>query len=171
MFAVEDIVMYGSAGVCKIADIRTEKFSGEETLYYILKPIENQSSTIYCPLHSSKVQMRRLLSKEEICDLIESIPEAQTAWIENEHQRKDAYTSILKQGKHSELIVLLKTLYFNQEKCRQSGKKFHAIDEKILKEAEKRLYGEFAYVLHIRPEEIGSFIMEQLKKDICVSAV
>ena len=38
----------------------------------------------------------------------------------------------------------------------------HAIDRYFMKEAEKRLHEEFAYVLNIKPEEVIPFITEQV---------
>ena len=51
MFAVNDTVMYGNAGVCEIVDIRAQKFYQQpEKLYYVLKPIYEHNETIYCPV-------------------------------------------------------------------------------------------------------------------------
>lgn len=44
----------------------------------------------------------------------------------------------------------------------KAGRKFHQADEKLLKEAEKVLHGEFAHVLQIAPEEVAAFIMGEL---------
>lgn len=62
--------MYGNSGVCQIIDIRPEKFGEKEILYYILKPADNDKSTIYCPVDNNKIQMRKLLTIEEIHDIL-----------------------------------------------------------------------------------------------------
>ena len=41
VFEVGDSVMYGNTGVCKILDIRKERFLDQEALYYILQPIND----------------------------------------------------------------------------------------------------------------------------------
>ena len=38
----------------------------------------------------------------------------------------------------------------------------HTIDRYFMKEAEKKLHEEFAYVLNIKPEEVIPFITEQI---------
>ena len=44
-----------------------------------------------------------------------------------------------------------------------SGRKFHAADEQLLERAQKLLHEEFAFVLHILPEEVPLFITRQLE--------
>ena len=39
----------------------------------------------------------------------------------------------------------------------------HVADERFLNEAEKLLHEEFAHVLHIKREQVLSFIFEQIK--------
>lgn len=163
MFNINDTVMYRNAGVCKIADIRTEKFGGEETLYYILKPVEEESSTIYCPVHSDTLHLRRLLSLEEIDALIQAMPDTETEWIENDQLRREKYSAILRRGDHRQLVGLIKTLYSQREEKQRQGRKFHLADEKIMTEAETTLYGEFAHVLHIQPSEVIDYIVGALE--------
>lgn len=164
MFQVNDTVMYGHSGVCRIVDIRTENFSGEDRLYYVLKPAGNDSSTIYCPVDCDKIPIRRLLSIEEIHALIRALPESEIEWIDNDQLRRERYTEILRRGECLELARLIRTLFLHREKLRQTGKKFHQTDEKLLKEAEKALHGELAHVLHIDPEEVAPFIMGELRE-------
>lgn len=164
MFCINDTVMYGNSGVCKIVDIRPEKLAGKKMTYYILKPAENENMTIYCPVDSDKVKMRRLLSLEEVYQLISIMPDTAIEWIEDDQQRKEAYTEIVRSGNHRELVKLIKTLYVKREERLSTGRKFHAADERIMKEAENMLYGEFSSVLHIRRDEVIPFIMGKLEK-------
>ena len=51
MFAVGDVVLHTSQGVCRVDDIRDEKFSGMNRTYYVLLPMENNGkSTTYVPV-------------------------------------------------------------------------------------------------------------------------
>lgn len=156
--------MYGNSGVCRIVDIRPEKFGEEKRVYYILKPDDNETSTIYCPVDCDKVNIRRLLSIKEVRDLIKIMPDSRMEWIENDQRRKEAFTEILRQGDRRELVKLIKTLHFHQEAMAQAGRKFRASDERIMKDAEKVLHGEFAHVLKISEEQVVPFIMGELEK-------
>lgn len=163
MFRVNDTVMYGNLGVCRIADVCPQTFDQGEKLYYILKPVYDENSTIYCPVDSDKIRIRKLLSAKEIHELIQIMPDMETEWIENDLARKERFTEILKSGDHQQLITLIKALYFNRQEKSRTGKKFHLSDEKIMHEAENILYGEFAHVLNIQQEEVLPFIMGELE--------
>lgn len=164
MFQVNDTVMYGSSGVCRISEICAKKFGGSEVLYYVLKPVYDENSTIYCPVDSPKLKIRQLLSVNEIYRLIQEMPDTQTEWIDNEQQRKEKFSKIVKEGDHRELIKLIRALYFNREEKHRSGKKFYLSDDRIMKEAETILHEEFAHVLNIKLEEVVPFIMGELQK-------
>ena len=164
LFSINDTVMYGSNGVCKIVDIRKENFNGTETVYYVLEPVDNNNSIIYCPVNADKIRIRRLLSEQEITKLIQTMPDTQTKWIDNDQQRKEVYTDIIKRGDHRELIQLLKTLHFKQEERIRAGKKFYLADERLMKEAENILHGEFAHVLHSTQDEVIPYIMGELEQ-------
>ena len=165
MFCINDSIMYGNTGVCKIIDIRREKFDNEEILYYILKPVYRENdATIYCPVGNDKVRLRKLLSAEEITELIQSMSHTEPEWIDNDHLRRQTFNEILKGGNHQELVQLIKTLDNHRENKIKEGKKFHLSDEKIMKQAEAVLYEEFAYVLNIMPDEVVPFIVDELEK-------
>ena len=45
MFKVDDYIMYGRTGVCKVIDITNERFiNGEERKYYVLSGIHNNNN-------------------------------------------------------------------------------------------------------------------------------
>lgn len=161
MFQVNDVVMRGTSGICMIVDIRKENFRGMPEMYYVLQPI-NERTTIYCPVESDKLKIRKLLTREEIDELISTMPLRENIWIENDTERKDKFNAILKRGEHAELISLLKTLYQKREEKKEQGKKFHLADERVMKEAEQLLHGEFAYVLGIAEEEVLPYVLGKL---------
>lgn len=159
MFSVNDTIMYGNYGVCRIADIRPEKFGREERMYYVLKPAEDQTSTIYCPVDIDREKFRRLLSAEEIYALVDAVPTFEEEWIEDDQERQAKFQETLRHGDHEALVRLVRTLYAHREARRRSGRKFHNADQKIMKEAEGILCSEFAHVLHLRQEEVLPFIV------------
>ena len=77
MFQVNDVIIYGTQGVCEIMGIEEKIISGAKKKYYVLKPVEDQGATIYAPTENEQVlkKMRRLLTEGEINDLIDSMPE------------------------------------------------------------------------------------------------
>lgn len=164
MYAVNDTVMYGQSGICKITEICDRKFGKETRRYYVLHPLYDGNTTIYCPVDSDKVHIRKLLLAEDVLKLIHEMPDNEGTWIENDNLRKEAQTEILRRGDHRELIGLIKTLYCKREEIQKNGKRFHQADEKAMEEAEKILYQEFAEVLDLEPDEVVPFITGKLEK-------
>lgn len=103
------------------------------------------------------------MSKEEIYDLIRSIPDEQTIWIENESERKETYKSIISSGDRHKIVQIVKTLYIHQNDQKSKGRKLHLCDERFLKDAEKILYDEFALVLGLERSQVLPFIMQQVE--------
>ncbi len=164
MFHVNDYIVYGGTGVCKIKDICKKRFAGiAEREYYIISPVYEDSSTIYVPTDNLNVIMRRILSVDEVYALIKSMPDEADIWIDDPQLREAEFSAIIKNGDRKELIKLIRSLYHNRMEQVKNGKKFHFSDEKLMKAAEKLLYDEFALVLDIKPEEVVPFILEEIE--------
>lgn len=164
MFQVNDTVVYGSDGICVIEEITSRTFDRKTQEYYILRPLYGNQSTIFVPTQNEKLcsKMRHLLSPEEIYAIIRGLPGAEPVWIDNESLRKQKFTEILRSGDRKNILLLLKSLRVHQRKLRNSGRKFHASDERFLKEAERVLYGEFAHVLHLEPAQVEPMILREI---------
>ncbi|MFR7993718.1 MAG: CarD family transcriptional regulator [Clostridium sp.] len=77
MFSKNEYVVYGSTGVCKIIDIVTKKIGNtKERLYYLLKPEYETNSIIYAPIDNNSVVMRKIITKDEIYELIKKCQKA-----------------------------------------------------------------------------------------------
>ena len=46
MWKLDDIVTYGSAGVCRVVDVREEKFCDEYKTYFVLRPVFDDKNTL-----------------------------------------------------------------------------------------------------------------------------
>ena len=165
MIQLGDTVLYGSEGVCTVAEITELDFGGKPARYYLLKPVYNPNSAVYVPVENEKLtaKMRRVLSVEEIRAVVHAIPREESLWIEDEEERKAVYRDILQRGDRLELARIIKALYFHEQEQRAKGKHLHAADERFFKEAEKMLYHEFALVLNISPDEVVPFLFQQIE--------
>lgn len=164
MYSVGAVVIYRNEGVCRITDTITKRLGDKNIEYYVLKPVHKENSEIFVPKNNSVLveKMRKVLSKDEIMQLIKKIPEEGNIWIEDSDERKESYKKILESGERTELVKLIKTLHTHKQKQKKSGKKLRISDERILKDAERMLYDEFAYVLDIPHSEVVPFISGQL---------
>lgn len=162
MFKVNDTIMYGTQGVCKIVEITEKDFMGAKKEYYVLKPMNDKGATLFAPVHSKAGnKMRKILSKEEVHELIAKMPEEETTWIQGTNLRKETYKKIILDGDHIELIRMIKALHIQREKRESEGKHLYLSDERFLKEAERILCEEFQYVLELNREELVAFILKQ----------
>lgn len=166
MYQINDFVVYGSNGVCRIKDIGTPDFMDSKTTkeYYILKPMFTQGSTIYAPVENPKVGMRRILTKEETKDLIYSIPSISPIDEDNNKVMEGRYKDALSTLDCREWIKIIKTIYIkNQEKLSQN-KKICQTDERYMKQAEELLYSELAVILDMPRDEVREFIEDKVKE-------
>lgn len=167
MFQVNDVIIYGAQGVCKITDTEEKNIGGVKKTYFVLKPVNDKGSTIFVPTDNELVlkKMRRLLTKAEIHKLIDSMPEENAVWVENENERKELYKSILAKGDHLELIKMIKAIYAHKNEREAEGKRLHMSDERFFKDAEQILYNEFQYVLDLDGKaDLMHYIFERIEK-------
>jgi len=167
MYTKGQVVLYGMQGVCTVDDIVVKATDAGEVSYYVLTPIFTQTSSIFVPVDNESLakRMRPVSSVEDVHALIDKMPERKTIWIPDPIARKEEFKRILLTGERDEITALIKTLYEHREAQREKGKKLHLADERYLKEAEKMLYSEFAYVLGKRPDEILVYIENRLEQD------
>lgn len=168
MHSIDDIVCYGAHGVCRIKDKTTREFGGNFAKYFVLRPIYEQSATIFVPLDNPTLvsRMQRLLTTGEVMEIIREMPNATTMWVENDNVRRETYTDIVRSGDRLSMVRLIKTLHQRKSTLKEERKKLHIADEKVMKEAERMLYEEFAFVLGMEQEEVVPFICKQIDADM-----
>ncbi len=165
MFAVNDTVHYGMDGVCRITGIVSRKIDGRERRFYELHPCFRKNTVVFLPVDNETLlaRVRPVLSKDEIVKTVRDLEDAQCIWIEQDSARKEAYQMIIRSGDHRKLACLIKTLYERRQAMTENGRKMHSADSNCLKEAERLLHEEFAYVLGIAPDEVPAFIRHELR--------
>ena len=170
MFAVGDVVLHTSQGVCRVDDIRDEKFSGLIRTYYVLLPMGNNGkSTTYVPVDAPKSPIRELLSEEQIREVIHVSMNEKTDWIDNNNVRKSVFTEILRSDDMSKILSLIVCLYNRRATVLSQGKKFPVVDERIMTEAERKIHQEFSYTLSISEKDVPQYIkmcIAESKKEV-----
>lgn len=165
MFNINDVIVYGSNGVCKIEGIETKELMGTKKQYFVLKPINSNASTYFVPTENNRLlkKMKSLLSKEEINELIDSMVKEKANWITNESERKEKYRNIISEGNRLELIKMIKSIFIEKKEREANGKRLHASDERFFRDAERLLYGEFEYVLNLNEDQLMTYIFNRIK--------
>ncbi len=166
MYGINEIIFYGTQGVCRIAEICEKEAGGENVLYYVLQPVFFGATSVFVPVGSPELtgRMRPLLSAEKAQGLVDGIETLGTVWIDDPNLRRERFKQILLCGRSEELCALIKTLWLHRIRQRGRGKKLHMTDERYLKEAEKIFYSELGYVLGLEPEQLARGVEERLSR-------
>ena len=165
MFKINDVVVYGSQGVCEIVGINEERVDGAIRNYFVLKPKNDKGSTFYVPTWNEKAlgKMRKVMTKEDVDALIDSMPRRNPTWIENENERKDAYRKILASGDQAAIISMVQALFLHKKQREAEGKRLHISDEYFMKDAEQILYNEWQYVLNVDKAGLMAYIFDRIE--------
>mgnify|MGYP003323350948 CR=1 FL=1 len=107
--------------------------------------------------------MRKVMTKEDVDALIDSMPDKTPIWISNENERKEAYRKILASGDQAAIISMVQALFIHKKEREAEGKRLHMSDEHFMKDAEQLLYNEWQYVLNVDKAGLMAYIFERLE--------
>ena len=146
MFDINDNIMYGNVGVCRIDGILSGDKIGmnPDKKYYKLYSY-GEKEVIYTPIDTN-VFMRKIMTKEQIKELIHKIPNLETIKIHSKN-----------------MLMLIKTIYKKNLDRKKDGKKERTIENIFFKEAQEKLHLEIAIAFGIDIEEVPKIIENELK--------
>lgn len=160
---INDAVMHVPEGVCKVTEIIERDLSRYGIRqYYVLVPVYDRGTKIYIPTDAGSDKMKSLPEKDEVLQTIDNIPDCESVWIDNDKERMESFNKIISRCDYREMMALLHTLRNKHAEKVRTGKKFHSADERIFREAERILFGEFGYILDIEPSSVAGFISDRL---------
>lgn len=162
MFNINDYVIYGSEGVCRVEAIGHPEISGldKQKEYYTLLPVY-RSGRIYTPTDST-IRMRSVITKVQAQELIDGINNISHE-LDVPKDIKQAnlfYRDLVRSYECTKLISVIKYVFIKQREFSQIKKNMPAVDLKFLKIAEDMLYGEFGFALGIEPKEVREYIIK-----------
>lgn len=166
MFAVNDYIVYGNHGVCKVENIGTVSLAmvDKNKIYYTLRPVYKSEAVVYAPVENPKSVIRPVLTKEDADKLIEEIPSLDSVWIGNEKEREVQYKAALRSCDCRELIRIIKTLYHRKMDRIKDGKKVTVVDERYFRQAEDQLYGELAFAMSMDRNQVGECLITRISE-------
>ena len=165
-YSVNDYVMYRRNGICRIDDIRVEKLGAEEKLYYVLKPLYDDTLRIYAPVDFAEIaqHMRRALTADEISGIIARAEKSENRWIEDGTERAAEFERLISGGDRADLLWVVKTLSLYRLELRKKDRRMTDSDKKLLTTAEKLITDEFAFALNIDKQDVTPYILSQVGK-------
>lgn len=160
-----DRVVYGIHGVCQVVDIESRMIDRKTVEYYVLQPVGQGDAKFYVPTQNpaAVVKMRKVLTKAEINQMLESEEVKADSWIPNEAERKEKYRQIISRADCVELIRMIRALYIHKQEQLAAGKKFHQCDEAFMRDAERLIRSELAEVLEIPQEQVADYIRSKVE--------
>lgn len=164
MYKTGDKIILKNSGVCEISDIVNEDYGSGKTKYYVIRPVfHNLDNVIRIPVDRSE-QVRSLLSKKEINNLINNLKHCENLWISEVKQRKEAFNDILIKGDEKEIASLLYTIYLKKEGLKEKNKQLSMSDRAILDNCERILFEEIATVMNIDYFDVHDLIFKEFEK-------
>ena len=167
MFQVGENVIYGSHGVCVIVSTEERVIDRKHIKYFILEPINQKGSRYMIPYENPVAlsKIRRLLTRDELEDLLFSENVRRFQWISDENTRKQKYKELINSGDRAALLGMIHVLHQHKKDQIELGKKFHQCDESFLNDAQKLLAEEFSLVLEIAPECVAKYVLDAMDKE------
>lgn len=160
MFKKGDYLVF-KRDVCKVKDIKNKYIKDND--YYILSPIDDDSLTIQIPVDNKLI--RKLLSKEEIISLIDSIPNIEILSCDNKTLDNE-YRELFISGDLKDLIKIIKTSFLRNKEREDNHKKISDKDTFYLEKAEKYLYNEISVVLDMTFEDTKKYVINKVEEKI-----
>lgn len=161
-----ELVVYGEKGICEVDGTTHLELRGADKnkLYYILIPLGERDTKIYCPVDNEKVPLRRPMNKNEAMKLIEELPELSELAVPQEKLREETYKAALRSLDCRQWASMLKTLRRRRRSRLIQGKKVTATDERYFRRTEEYLYSELAMALGKQKSEMEDFIAACLQE-------
>ena len=158
---VNDVVVYGTTGVCRVDGFTDVKMGRETKQYYVLTPVANASAAVYLPTDNDQLMSRvhTLLTKAEIEKLVVSLPQDKEIWNDNPAERMRLFADVLKSGDRGQVLLAVRTLILRRRALSASGKKLHITDERALRDAQRLIYDEIAYVMGFENDKVEEYVL------------
>ncbi len=149
MYNKNDYIVYGTSGVCLVCDIVPSPFDAtDQRLYYVLKPLGSPSgSSVYTPVENTSVNMRSLMSREQVDALREVFSSVEVISVSNEKQRRNVYRDILSNNDPRGWIRVLQTVALRRRSFAEQKKRLPEVDNEYEAIALRCLCREISVVL------------------------
>lgn len=164
MFELNEKVLYGTNGVCEISEITQKTIGKEKIEYYVLKPVYNPNSTVFVPTNNENLvgKMKKMMTRQQLDNLLFKASSTELDWDFDESARKEKFRNIISHGDILDLLVLLKSLWLHRRQQIEKGRKLHICDELTLKDAERIISEEIAYVIGVNQDEVVPYIKSKI---------
>ena len=113
MIKAGDFVVHSMEGVCKVKAIVQMPKGREKVSYYQLSSWPDEKTTVYVPVKTDPdkgVRLRKILSKDEVRDVFQSMIGSEMEWISDIGVRQEWMLKIMKEGNPYDMACMTKML-------------------------------------------------------------
>lgn len=160
-FNIDDLIIYGSTGVCKVVDIEREAGRNPRE-YYVLSPVYSKNIVVKIPVDNDKIAMRKIHTRDEVTSLLSNINSEIPAWGEDERARSLQFKSMIRTTDCENLITVIRSIRSDKKLRKLEGKRLYKGDEEMMQAAEKLLNEELSIILGIGQDETSSYIRKHV---------
>lgn len=154
-YKIGETIVHNKLGLCTVKEIT--KMNDMD--YYVLVP-NKEDAKVMIPVSNAEKLTRKLVTKDEIDDLVNKIPDINIDLINDFKTRIKKYDELLKAGGTENLAILARTIYeYKKEKNNLT-----VADKEIFKLAEELLFTELSFVLNINPKDVGKYLFKNIDK-------
>lgn len=158
MFQIGDVAYYNAYGICTITGIEDREFNGEAQPYYILRSTHYPTLTLYHPVNTDNSQLKKVLSKEEATQLLDSFKQPASDWEDRANTRTQQFKAILNSRDHMQIAQLMNTLSRKKIALEAQDKKLSPQDTQVLQRITPILCDELALALGVSKEQMAAKI-------------
>lgn len=167
MYRKDQLVFYGSTGVCRVADVAPLPQQKDKRLYYTLIPLFSPFSETIQVSISSRAFIRPLISAAEAKAFLDSVSLVNAEPFRSRDHKETVlhYNTILDTHDCLQYLRLMKSIYLKMEENTRMGKHISQTEQRYLKQAETLLFGELAAALGKEPGEIRTEVQQRLAEE------
>ena len=100
--------------------------------------------------------------KEKLHEMVLAAKSSEPSWEKDDRVRGEDFQRIVSNGMSCELLTLLKSLMIHKNELKQTVRKLHNADERVLAQCEKIIGEEFAYAFGVDVDDALSHIKSEL---------
>ena len=162
----DQYVIYNGLQICRIGDVVKKCFDGlTEKEYYTLFPTDAKS-TYYVPSDKIEENIRPILTKEQLLEIIDRLPYTESEWIADRNDRRHSFSDAIKTGDYNRIIPLMNGIYDEKNKRERNKKQLFNDDKRNFELARKLLHSEIAFSFGIEINEAETFIRNRIKENL-----
>jgi CarD family transcriptional regulator len=164
MFAIGEMIVYGSEGVFTVIEYTDSPIDKNDTrVFYVLRPrMGTEGNRVITPSEGGVTPMRSVISREEAQALIEKIPEIGIVEVANERLRRETYRGVMSCGKAESMVSIIKTVKERRISFAQQKRRLSETDADFESRAKHCLYSELSVALDIPYSEVEEYISKEL---------